>query len=338
MLQDPRAEEAVVHFHHQWLETEQVHQIAPARLAFGPLYGIDPQVALDTTGDEEWPAILGPIRHSMEAETHLFITQTLFAGAGTLEALLSDHHGFLTPHTAPLYGDGVTPLGGATYPWSYGYVAASNGAQGTLLLEPVTFPRDQRAGLLTLPSVLAIGAHPVHPSPILRGKRVLERVTCTELGTPPPGAEGMLPPDTPDATATNRQRTEEVTSPAGCAGCHDLINPAGFAFESYDSMGGFRETDNGQPVDTSGTIRLGETTLSFESGTALSRKLATHPVVQDCYALRWTRYATGVHLDPTDPEVEQLLADFREDDRVLTLLESIATSDLFRYRALGGAP
>ena len=56
-------------------------------------------------------------------------------------------------------------------------------------------PADERAGLLTLPSVLAVGAYAVHPAPILRGKRILERLICQELGAPPPNAEAAAPPE-----------------------------------------------------------------------------------------------------------------------------------------------
>ena len=94
-------------------------------------------------------------------------------------------------------------------------------------------PADQRAGLLTQGAVLAGYAHPVHPAPVLRGKFLLEQLTCRELGQPPAGAEGLAPPDTLDVESTNRERLQAVTSSEACIGCHQNINPAGFAFEKY---------------------------------------------------------------------------------------------------------
>ncbi len=44
MLDDPKARSAVAHFHHQWLGTDQVLLVAPARRAFGPLFGIAPKL------------------------------------------------------------------------------------------------------------------------------------------------------------------------------------------------------------------------------------------------------------------------------------------------------
>ena len=40
LLDDAKARPAVVHFHHQWLGTDQVLLIAPARRAFGPRFGL----------------------------------------------------------------------------------------------------------------------------------------------------------------------------------------------------------------------------------------------------------------------------------------------------------
>ena len=337
MLDDPRARAAVVHFHHQWLGTDGVMTISPARRAYGPLYGIPPSPALDTTDDGQWPGILGPVRHSLRAETALFVENALFDGEGTLEALLTSNQGYQSDATAPLYGPDVTPRDGPTVTESIGVVIFSQGAKQSLVLKPIEFPAGQRAGILTLPSVLAVGAYAVQPAPILRGKRVLERVACQALGTPPPEAEAAAPPDTTDAMATNRERTAEATSPAACAGCHDTLNPPGFAFEHYDAMGRWRAEDNGLPVDASGNFTLwsGES-FAFSDGVELSRQLSTSPTIRDCYALRWTRYATGIHLEPTDDGIAAIVAAFRENDDVKTLLVDIVSSDLFRFRRAGG--
>jgi len=275
----------------------------------------------------------------MAAETHLFIERTVFDGAGTLQELLSDNHGYMSEHTEPLYGSDATVLSGPTVSWSYGLVVNSIANEEDLTLYPTEFPREQRAGLLTLPSVLAVGAHPVHPAPVLRGKRIVERLACQDFGAPPPGAEAAAPPDIEEASSTNRERTEAATSPSDCAICHDTINPPGFAFESFDSMGAWRTKDNGQPVDASGSVTLssGES-FTFTDGVDFARQLATSGQVHDCYVLRWARYATGSHFEDDEPAVGKLQQAFRANDRVRDLLIAIAGSDLFRYRARGGTP
>ena len=334
MLDDPRARSAIVHFHHQWLGTDEVLLVAPARRAFGPLFGISPRLKDASDDDVEWPAIMGPVRHSLKLETELFIEETIFDNDGTFHALLTDNLGYMSDATAPIYGSGarrVTDRPVVSQPIEI--VVASIGREQLLTLYPAEFPRTERAGVLTLPSVLALGAYAVQPGPILRGKRVLERLACMEMGTPIQGAEAALPPDTLTAVSTNRQRTATATSPATCTGCHRQINPPGFAFEHYDAIGRWRAQDNGHPVDASGSVVLtGGEELTFDDGIDLAHQLAASSRVRDCYVLQWTRYAVGKHLDEVLPGLEALQARFREDDSIKELLVAIASSDLFRRR------
>jgi len=338
MLQDARARRSVVHFHEQWLETKQVRTISPARRVFGPAFGISPEPPLDTTGDGDWPAFLGPLRYSLEAETQLFVENIVFNQAGTLKALLTDNTGFMSDRTAPLYGPDAQKTGDTVKNLSFDLVVFSMGRKDALSLYPAEFPTDQRAGVLTHPSVLSVGAYTVQPAPIIRGKRLLERVACQHFGSPPPGAEGEIPPDTEAAAATNRKRTEDATQAANCAVCHNQLNPPGFAYESYDAMGRFRTEDNGAAVDSSGsfTLQNGES-FTFNNGVELAKQLSESPQVQNCYVQRWVNYATGIQIDREHVELSRLQSEFRENDHVQDLLVSITSSDLFRYRNAGGA-
>ena len=339
MLDDPKARPAVVRFHHQWLGTEDVLLIAPARRAFGPRFGIAPRIDTARDDDIEWPTILGPVRHSLLLEAGLFVERTVFDGDGTFTALMTGHHGYLSDATAPIHGDGaVRDPDGAPVTLPIEFVAVSIGRKDSLTLYPATFPRDERAGVLTLPAVLAVGAYAVQPGPILRGVRVLERIACMHLGTPIQGAETALPPDTLAVESTNRERTATATDRPACASCHRRINPPGFAFEHYDALGAWRAEDNGQPVDASGTLALpGGETLTFADGVDFARQLAASRRVRDCYALHWTRYALGDRLASSEPALEPIRRRFRDDDSIKDLLVSIATSDLFRFGARADA-
>ena len=340
MLADPKARPAVVHFHNQWLGTDRVLRIAPARRAFGPLFGVDPELETARDDDVQWPAIMGPVRHSMKIETELFVEQTVFDGEGTFTALMTGHHGYVSDATAPIYGAGVTRHSDRPeVTRRIEFVAASIGRKELLTLYPSEFPPGQRAGVLTHPSVLAIGAYAVQPGPILRGVHVLERIACLELGTPVQGAETALPPDTLAVERTNRERTAAATSPATCAACHRRINPPGFAFEHYDALGAWRARDNQQPVDASGSLTLpGGATLAFTDGIDFVRQLAASDSVRDCYALHWTRYALGDRIEAATPGLAPIQRRFREDDSIADLLVSIAGSDLFRTRSTANGP
>jgi len=333
MLDDPRAKSAVVEFHRQWLELDDAHLTRADANTYGVIYGDPDELGEDPQDMEEaWSLALIGMRASMIRESELFISGVLFDGPGTLGSLLTDTHGYVSERTSTLYGvTAADELPGTRYA-----LMLDDGNLGQdLTLRPVAFPAEQRAGILTHPAVLTGKAHPVHPAPILRGKFLLERVTCQHLGQPPDSAAGAAPPDTLDASSSNRARIEAITSPVECAGCHGVINPAGFAFENYDSLGGFRSDDNGA-VDASGSFSVGGETFSFSNAVDLSRQLATSRVVEDCYTLQWARYATGVTLQPEDPGVPALAEGFHNSGgHVRELLVSIATSDLFRYRAGG---
>ena len=339
LLKDDRARSMVVHFHDQLLELPAVLGISPARRVFGPAFGLEPAPPLDTTGDETWPSVLGPIRRSLLSEARLFVERTIFDGAGTLVDLLTDNHGYVSAATEPLYGPGLTILPGPTVTVNHGYISASGGVEAKLTLYPAEFPPNERAGLLTLPSVLSVGAYAVHPAPILRGKRILERLFCQELGAPPPNAEAAAPPDSELADATNRERTEIATSPPECAGCHAILNPPGFAFEAYDAMGRHRSTDNSLPVDTTGNFSVfGGESFSFEDGVDLSHQLSQSERIRDCYTVRWASYATGTHLEIDDPALGSVQEAFRAKDKVRELLVHIARSDFFRFRPAEVSP
>lgn len=332
MLDDPKARPAIVRFHHQWLGTDQVTLVAPARRAFGPRFGLSPRVKDASNDDLKWPAVIGPVRYSMKYETELFVEQVIFDGAGTFQALMTDNRGYMSDATAPIYGANARRIpGGTTVTRPIELVVASIGRQAELTLYQAEFPRSERAGVLTLPSVLALGAYAVQPGPILRGTRVLERLACMHLGTPIQGAEAALPPDTLTVTSTNRERTAAATRPATCNTCHRQINPPGFAFEHYDAIGAWRAQDNGQPVDASGTLALGDgEEITFTDGVDFAHQLAASDRVRNCYVRHWTRYALGDRLAGAAPGLEALQAGFRRDDSIKALLVSIAGSALFR--------
>ena len=219
------------------------------------------------------------------------------------------------------------------------YIAASGPVSINLTLYPAEFDPDERAGVLTHPAFLALGAYAVHPAPVIRGVKVLSRLACQDFGTPPPGAEASVPPDIEEAEGTNRSRTEAATSPIECAGCHTSINPPGFAFEHYDAFGQWRDEDNGLPVDASGQVTLwsGET-FSFDDGVDLSHQLSESTQVHDCYTLRWLRVATGVQLPRDAPGLAALQESFAPRGDVQELLVSIVSSDMFRMRPTAEAP
>jgi len=100
-------------------------------------------------------------------------------------------------------------------------------------------PNSHRGGVLTHASILKLTANGTTTSPILRGKWVLEKIIGTPPAPPPPDV-GAIEPDIRGAT-TIRQQLEKHKAIAACATCHKHIDPPGFALESFDVIGGWRE-------------------------------------------------------------------------------------------------
>jgi hypothetical protein len=126
-------------------------------------------------------------------------------------------------------------------------------------LRKVTLPAgSRRGGVLTMAAVLKTTANGTNTSPVVRGAWVLDRI----LGTPPPRPPAGVPAIEPDirGAKTIREQLAKHRDVASCAGCHAKIDPAGFALESFDVIGAWRENyrsvGNGQEVVVDGRRML----------------------------------------------------------------------------------
>jgi mono/diheme cytochrome c family protein len=117
----------------------------------------------------------------------------------------------------------------------YGIASISGGEMRKVGLSPVS----DRGGVLTHASILKVTADGTRTSPVLRGKWVLERILGQPPSPPPPDIPA-LEPDIRGAT-TIRQQLDKHRNTAACAACHRHIDPPGFALESFDVIGGWRD-------------------------------------------------------------------------------------------------
>ena len=105
---------------------------------------------------------------------------------------------------------------------------------------PVSLPANSpRGGLLTQGSILKVTANGTNTSPVMRGVWVLERILGEVPTPPPPGIPGVEP-DIRGAE-TLRDLLEKHRSMESCQGCHAKFDPLGFALESFNPIGGYRE-------------------------------------------------------------------------------------------------
>jgi len=111
-------------------------------------------------------------------------------------------------------------------------------------------PDSPRGGFMTQASVLKVTANGTTTSPVLRGKWIMERILGYEIPPPPPVA--AVEPDIRGAV-TIRQQLAKHRDNTSCAACHSKMDPPGFALESFDVMGAWRDryraVDEGKPAE-----------------------------------------------------------------------------------------
>lgn len=244
--------------------------------------------------------------------SYRFFDKLFSQGLGVRE-LLTSTLGFVGPQMAALYG--VSASGG-------GYVERDLGAQ--------------RVGYFSQIPFLSLYSHNNEPDPIHRGVTMNLDVLCTVLG--PPAAN--LPPIPPlQPGQTNRQRISTLTE--GCGGvCHkEQINPLGFAFEHFDGMGRYRDTENGNlPIVSSGAFTFTEGTRSFEGASDLMRSMAAGKQAHMCYAKKLASF--GLQRDIVDRDVallDALAQVSMQNGSIKSLILALVRHDAFRLRS-GGSP
>src|SRR5258708_4458374 len=122
--------------------------------------------------------------------------------------------------------------------------------EGGILRAGVWPANSMRGGLLTEASVLKVTANGTTTSPVKRGAWIMTRL----LGKPPPPPPPNVPALDPDirGATTIREQLALHRNQESCAACHRNIDPAGFALESFDVMGAWRDRyrsfGKGEPV------------------------------------------------------------------------------------------
>jgi hypothetical protein len=210
-------------------------------------------------------------------------------------------------------------------------------------------PESHRGGVLTMASVMKVTANGTTTSPVLRGAWVLDRI----LGTPPPKPTvdvEAVEPDIRGAT-TIRDQLAKHRQRAECASCHAKIDPPGFALESYDVIGGWRDfyrsVGKGEPAVVNGrTMRYLKGPLVDPAGVLPDgrrfrnideyKQLLLQDKDQLARALteKLLTYATGGAPSRADrPEVEAIVARLRGNQYGFrALLHEVVQSKAFQWK------
>ena len=293
MLSDDRSDALVNNFTGQWLQ----------------LRNLEAKVVPDLL---MFPDFDDNIRKGFRTETEMFFGYILREDRSSLELLNADYT-FVDERLARHYG-----------------IKGVYGPQ----FRRVKLTDPNRRGLLGQGSILAMTSVATRTSPVYRGKYVLS----TFLNTPPPPP----PPNVPSLDESNKDSKVPKTVRAQlelhrknqpCAGCHRVIDPAGFALENFDSVGVWRDKGpDGAPLDVAGTLADGS---QVNGPVALRNAILSRP---DAFVTIVTEkmltYALGRGLEPADmPVVRRIVKKAAQNDyRLSSIIIGIVESAPFQMR------
>lgn len=261
-----------------------------------------------------FPEFSTALRASMKEEPRRFIEAIVFDERQSLGHLFTSPTSYVDANLARVYG-----------------------LQGTFdsSFQKVTFTDGRRAGLLTQVGFLTVNATSTESDPIHRGTTINFKLICSPLSPPPNNVEPL--PAAMGPPKTMRQRVTEYTGPGTCgAGCHDtLINPVGFAFEHYDALGRWRDTDMGLPIDAKDTYSFDGVLRTYDGAVEFQRALAEEAMAHRCYAQHWVQFLHGRGLAANDEVVvDRVARASREGQPVLDVLRLLVESESFKTRAV----
>jgi hypothetical protein len=264
---------------------------------------------LDEKSERHFPTFPA-LRGAMYEESIRFFTD-LFQRDGPVTDILDADYTFLNGDLAKHYG-----IAGVTGPdWR-----RVDGMK-----------KHSRGGILGQATTLAKQSGASRTSPILRGNWVAEALLGDRLPRPPKDVP-RLPEDEATEQLTVRELTEKHSADPRCSGCHRRIDPFGFALESFDAIGRWREKDlAGRPIVTTATTMDG---ASLEGIDSLRNYLLT--TRRNAFLRQFCRKLLGYSLgrsiqlsdEPLLKEMQSRLA--ANGFRVGTAFETIVLSRQFR--------
>lgn len=165
-----------------------------------------------------YPEAREHLKHSMIAETRAYLREMITKDLSVTHLVKSDF-AMLNQSLATHYG--VPGVSGCA-------------------IRRVPLPEgNPRGPFLAQAAVLKVTANGTTTSPVTRGVWLNERILGHHI-PPPPAGVPAIDPDTRGAK-TIREQLEKHRSDTRCAGCHAKIDPPGFALESFDVIGGYRD-------------------------------------------------------------------------------------------------
>lgn len=294
MLADPRSQELVRNFVGQWLQLRNLNASAPVADIF--------------------PDFDDNLRQDFRTEVEMLFA-SLVREDRSVKELLDARYTFLNERLARHYG----------IPNVYG----SHFRRVELGPE-----FDMRRGLLGKGAILTVTSNADRTSTIRRGMWVDVNILGVRPPDPPPNTPGLAAEEENANPGKKRQTlrermTEHARNPS-CASCHQMMDPIGFAMESFDGIGRVRTSDGGQPLDLSGWLVDG---TKFNGVSQLRDALMDYsPEFVKTMTIRLMTYALGRGVEYYDmPVVRGILKEANaRNDRFSAIVLGIVQSEPFQ--------
>ena len=259
----------------------------------------------------------GNLRRSFRRETELLFESILREDRGIVDLIDADYT-FVDERLARHYG--MPNVRGSRF-------------------RRVALRDDARRGLLGHGSLLTVTSAPNRTSPVMRGAWIMENILGTPAPNPPPDVDTDLDTRAAEAgePASMRAQLERHREDPACAGCHNMIDPIGFALENFDLIGKWRDADGGTTINASGDLW---------DGTALDGPAGLRAALLERRELFVTRateklmaYALGRTVEHYDmPAVRAIVREAADDDhRFARLIAGVVKSPAFRTKRKAGS-
>lgn len=280
---------------------------AGVRGFFSDMFGFDDFQTLSKDATI-YPAFSQTVAVSAQEQTLRTIIDQLILNGGDYRDIFTTRKTFLNAALGVIYHVPIDPAEGEWMPYEF----------------PVS---ENRAGILTQVTFLALRAHPGQSSPTLRGRALREMLLCQRVPDPPANVNFDLfnDPNSPNKTARDRLKAHSA-NPV-CAGCHKLTDPMGLTLENFDGIGQFRDNEKGAPIDASGEFNG----TKFTNAAGLAQAVRDDPAAPTCLVQKLYTYAVGRAPNDSDKPVIAGLGKFFQDQhyRLPALFRSIVSSDSF---------
>ena len=270
------------------------------------------------------------LENAMIDEAYKFVEHIVFEQKGSFKDLLLSKASFASH-------DGLADVYNHTP-----YVEGQN---------PQSFP-DERMGLLLRAPFLT--HYSSRSSIINRGVQFQLKILCNKI--PEPNVDISADRDADSRTQeeslfhSNRSNIKEMTKIPVCMSCHNVINPTGFALESFDSLGRYRaqesiyslegDYERDVSVDTRTDLPITfEETVQIDNASDLVRFVAESNNGNECFVRNINRFFNEKEVESSDhcrlESAFQNLANL--DAPILSVIEGIVLDENLKAKSIGAS-